>query len=948
MLRILLIDDNPHDRILAIRSLEREFPEFHVTEVLKAEDLASVLETGEFDLVITDYLLHWSDGLTVLRAVKARYPECPVIMFTNSGDQEIAVEAMKSGLDDYVIKSPKHYVRLAASARSAWEKAQVQRKATGLESRLQSLLNRLNVGVFRLTSDGSLVEGNPAFWSLLGLSEASNTLAIQSFESYFQPEDYAQLLSPLKQNGQIQEREVRIRRNDGSEIWVRLSQTISVVDGQTMIEGLMEDISDRKKVDEERYRREREFKALAENAPDIIARIDQQFRHVYVNPAVERATGISQESFIGKTKVELGFDKEFCASWQDKIQQVFTTQQESLFEIEFPLPDGKRYYQSRVVPEFALDGSVESVLSITRDITQSKLAEQALRESETRFKRLVESNMIGCIFWDTTGQIFDANDAFLQIVGYTREELRLGLLNWRNLTPPEQIQISEQAIAQMKQFGAATPIEKEYMRKDGTRIPIVLGGVLFEGSEDKGVSFVLDLSDRKQMENQLRQQAEKLEQANRIKDEFLAVLSHELRSPLNSILGWAKLLRTRKYDEATTARAMETIERNATLQTQLIEDLLDVSRILRGKLSLDISPTNLASIVEAAVETMRLAAQAKSIDLRFQIAEIEEISSETLASIEFKEHASHPKSKIQGASYFKGNRSLSRYAASAPCDANAHRNSAPQNQKFLVLGDPNRLQQVIWNLISNAIKFTPSGGSVEVSLKRDGSQAQLQVKDTGKGISAEFLPYVFDYFRQADASTTRKHGGLGLGLAIVRHLVELHGGTVRADSPGEGQGATFTVNLRLMQAHPQTSDRRELFKNPVNLVGLQVLVVDDEVDTRELITFVLEQDGAQVTAVASASEALVAIERWKPDVLISDIGMPQEDGYTLIRKVRASEAGQSIPAVALTAYAREEDSRNAIQAGFHRHIAKPVEPTQLVEVVAELAGKAQLHGETSS
>ena len=466
MLRILLIDDNPHDRILAIRSLEREFADLQVTEILKAEDLASVLETGKFDLVITDYLLRWSDGLTVLRTVKARYPDRATIMFTNSGDQEIAVEAMKSGLDDYVIKSPKHYVRLAASVRSSWEKSQAQRKATGLEYRLQSLLNRLNVGVFRLTGDGSLVEGNPAFWSLLGLSEASSPLAIESFSAYFQPEDYAHLLNQLKQSGQIQEREVQVKRNDGSEIWVRLSQTISVVDGQTMIEGLMEDISDRKKVEEERYRREREFKALAENAPDIIARIDQQFRHIYVNPAVERATGISQEKFIGKTNVELGLDAEFCATWQDKIQQVFTTQQECLFESEFPLPDGKRYYQSRVVPEFALDGSVESVLSITRDITQSKLAEQALKESESRFRRLVESNMIGCIFWDTSGQIFDANDAFLQIVGYTREELRLGLLNWRHLTPPEQVQISEQAIAQIKQFGAATPIEKEYIRKD--------------------------------------------------------------------------------------------------------------------------------------------------------------------------------------------------------------------------------------------------------------------------------------------------------------------------------------------------------------------------------------------------------------------------------------------------------------------------------------------------
>jgi CheY-like chemotaxis protein len=259
------------------------------------------------------------------------------------------------------------------------------------------------------------------------------------------------------------------------------------------------------------------------------------------------------------------------------------------------------------------------------------------------------------------------------------------------------------------------------------------------------------------------------------------------------------------------------------------------------------------------------------------------------------------------------------------------------------LGDPNRLQQVVWNLLSNAIKFTPSAGQVKVSLKRKGSHAQIQVSDTGKGIQADFLPHVFDYFRQADASSTRAHGGLGLGLAIVRHLVELHGGTVRAESPGEGKGATFTVKLPLMKEHPKTSESRELFKNSPNLAGVRVLVVDDEADTRELISFVLEEYGAKATAVASAREALLALEKFRPDVLVSDIGMPHEDGYSLIRQVRARESkqGKPIPAVALTAYAREEDCKNAIQSGFQRHIPKPVEPNELVVVVGELVGLAE-------
>ncbi len=892
MLSILLIDDNPQDRLLVVRSLEQEFPTLQVEEIIKSEDFDSALEIGQFDLVITDYQLRWSDGLFVLRAVKSRYPDCPVIMFTNSGTQEIAVEAMKSGLEDYVLKSAKHYIRLAVSVRSVWEKAQTKRKVKGLENRLQGLLNQLNVGVFRLMLDGSLLEGNPALWSLLGHNDKFQVQEIQSLESYFLPQDYGQFLKELNENKQIQNCEVQLRQANGNLIWVRLSLTINTINDHTIVDGLMEDISDRIRVQEERYRREQEFKALAENALDVIARLDKNMRYLYVNPAMETATGVSPEQFIGKKPSELGFPKSIYVHWQEQMQKILTTQQEGFDEFEFPSPSGIRYYQSHLVPEFALDGSVESILSVTRDVTEYKQVEQALRESESRFKRLVESNVIGCMFWDANGNIFDANDAFLQMVGYTREDLRAGKVNWKNMTPVEQLPLSEKAIAQMKQVGAADPLEKEYIRSDGSRVPILLGGVLLKGSQDKGVSFVLDLSQQKQLENQLRQQAEQLEQANRVKDEFLAVLSHELRSPLNSILGWSKLLRSRKLDEATITRALETIERNATMQTQLIEDLLDVSRILQGKTSLNVCSVDLAWTIEAAIDTVRLSAQAKSIQL--------ECLSELTASI--------------------------------------------------VLGDPNRLQQVIWNLLSNAIKFTPSGGRVSIHLKHQGTQAQIQVSDTGKGISAEFLPHVFEYFRQADSSTTRTQGGLGLGLAIVRHLVELHGGTVLASSPGVGKGATFTVTLPLKIDPAQLKDAQQvllsgngaqILNNPSVLEGKRVLVVDDDADTRDFYTTVLEECGACVIVAASVSEALEALKQQRPDVLVSDIGMPSEDGYTLISKVRAleSEGEEHIPAVALTAYAREVDRQKAIAAGFQEHLPKPVEPAELVAVVAHLVGQ---------
>jgi PAS domain S-box-containing protein len=389
---------------------------------------------------------------------------------------------------------------------------------------------------------------------------------------------------------------------------------------------------------------------------------------------------------------------------------------------------------------------------------------------------------------------------------------------------------------------------------------------------------------------------EEAEAANRVKDEFLAVLSHELRSPLNPILGWSKLLQTRKLDETKTLQALSTIERNAKLQSELIEDLLDVSRILRGKLSLNVAPVNLASIIRAAMETVRLAAEAKSIQLE---------------------------------------------ASLAP-------------DVGLVSGDSTRLQQVMWNLLSNAVKFTPPEGQVNIRLERLDSYAHITVSDTGQGIAPEFLPYVFDYFRQANATTTRKFGGLGLGLAIVRHLVELHGGTVRAESPGEEQGATFVVRFPLMptplkanqdersallcetlRERSSASLSREQF---LDLNGIKILVVDDETDTRELVAFVLEQQGAQVITASSAHEALLVLTQAKPDVLLSDIGMPDMDGYMLIQQVRtlAPEQGGQIPAIALTAYAGETNQQQVIAAGFQKHISKPIEPEVLVQAIAQL------------
>ena len=376
------------------------------------------------------------------------------------------------------------------------------------------------------------------------------------------------------------------------------------------------------------------------------------------------------------------------------------------------------------------------------------------------------------------------------------------------------------------------------------------------------------------------------EESNRLKDEFLATVSHELRTPLTAILGWARLLEGGGLDHEVTQQAIETIWRNAKAQAQIVDDILDVSRIITGNLYIDLHPIEVAPVVQNAINVVRPTADAKGIRIEAEI----------------------------------------------------------DNTPAMVSGDANRLQQVIWNLLSNAVKFTDSGGRVYVKVSQANSAIEISVTDTGKGISREFMPYVFDRFSQADSTTTRQHGGLGLGLAIARHLVEIHGGTIRAASRGEGHGATFTITLPLLESAAKTADlapatEKSLARGAQLLSGVNVLLVDDDSDTLTLMATALTRRQANVTAVSSAGEAIRAIREKRPDVLVSDIAMPDEDGYGLIEKVRSLEKGetQSIPAVAITAYAKDEDRKRALSSGFQIYLAKPIELTELVSVVARAA-----------
>lgn len=571
-----------------------------------------------------------------------------------------------------------------------------------------------------------------------------------------------------------------------------------------------------------------------------------------------------------------------------------------------------RKYQNQL-EELVSDRTAELVqtnVRLEQEIAERQAAlcerqrtEVALRQSEEQFRQLAEN--IHEVFWIIAcndHQMIYISPAYEKIWGRSCASLYQQPKSWAESVHPEDRERVFTAFASRVPGTVSFNQEYRIVRPDHSIRWIWAREYPIQndtGEVYRIAGIAEDITERKQVEQEreqllAREKAARTqaEIANRTKDEFLSILSHELRTPLNAILGWTQMLRSRyNLDAAITARALETIERNAKGQATLIEDLLDISRIITGKLRLSVCPVNLVSVIEAAIDTVRPAAEAKSIRLQ-------PILDPTASPVS---------------------------------------------------GDPDRLQQIIWNLLANAIKFTPKGGRVQVRLERINSHVEVVVSDTGQGISPDFLPYVFDRFQQEDSSVTRKHGGLGLGLSIVRHLTELHGGTVKVYSPGEGLGATFMVELPLSvlqnpgnpeRLHPAT-DMELPCEHLPKLNGLHILVVDDEADARDLLVTILTECGAEATAVSSVQAAIAILENLQPDLLVSDIGMPGENGYDLIRQIRAldAEQGGHIPAVALTAYARVEDRTRALAAGFQMHIAKPVNLTEFVTVIASLTGR---------
>lgn len=793
------------------------------------------------------------------------------------------------------------------------------------EERLQLGMQVAGFALIQIDYTTNTAHLSPQAAALYGLPCDQLTITREQLHATFHPEDRPQLerhieeiLNPIGTGGFAQDH--RVLLNDGKVKWLTVRKQVFFDHSSSppqpdhaILAAL--DITDLKQTEQALRENVSRFRTLADNISQLAWMANEVGWIFWYNQRWFDYTGTTPEAMQG-WGWQAVHHPDYVERVVEKISQCFATGE--IWEDTFPLQgqDGEyRWFLSRAVPIRDEQGRVLRWFGTHTDITELREAENALRQSEERYRCLVES--IPQLVWtaDDAGQLLDVNQRWIEFTGLSLEQARTA--GWEAVVHPEDVPNLIQQWTEAAQRGTSYQAEGRMRQADGTYRWFLHQAIPQrheQGHIIKWFGSATDIDGQKQLEldrDRLLQQEqaarEAAERANRIKDEFLAVLSHELRSPLNPILGWARLLQTRQFDAERTAIALATIERNAKLQTQLIDDLLDIAKILRGKLVMEMTPIDLVSVIKSAIGTMSDAAAAKSIQLRSVLPRV-----------------------------------------------------------GLISGDAVRLQQIVWNLLSNAIKFTPNGGSVEVRLEQVsgiGSQvsgaeeqvqaeaspqnpipktpnpntqyAQISVTDTGKGISPDFLPHLFESFRQEDASTTREFGGLGLGLAIVRTLVEAHRGMIRADSPGIGQGATFTVQLPLIESEPEGQPREPAPVQDLNLAGVRVLTVDDEPDARELVATVLEIYGAEVLTAASAAEALNALQSFRPDVIVSDIGMPNVDGHRLIQQIRAlpPEKSGQIPAIALTAYAREEDYQRATTSGFQQQVTKPLEPEQLVQAV---------------
>ncbi|OJT27421.1 hypothetical protein BO221_05470 [Archangium sp. Cb G35] len=810
------------------------------------------------------------------------------------------------------------------------------------EAHLRRTLKAAEVGAWEFDLDSQRMMWTPNVGAMFGMAPGTFMGTTEAALALIHPEDRERVSRTLGQTARDRSEsesehrlEYRILRVDGGVRWQE-SRGRVLFDERgrpTKLAGVVMDITSRKHAEQQQRESEARFRLLAEALPQLIWGTRANGYTEYFNPSWFEYTGQTQELAQG--------DGWFQAVHPEDLGQTRTVWRRAVatgepYSVEYRLrraSDGAyRWFIARGLPLRDGAGRITHWFGTCTDIDDQKRGAETLRflseasaalaaslDQAATLKQVARLAVPVLADWcmvDLMGEDGRVERVEVAHADPTLAELADRLRHFPPVQNPEHpsaramrleqtIHVAEMNGAieeQSAQNAEHLRVIQEMKCRSLTSVPLMargrtLGVLMFATTESSGrrygqedvlrmeevarrVAMALDNARLFTLAQEERQRAE---EANRLKDDFLATVSHELRTPLTAIIGWVKMLRTGRLPPEKHARALETVDRNTQAQAQLIEDLLDVSRIISGKLRMETQPVHLVDVVQAAMESVRPAAEARGIRLQAELEPDED----------------------------------------------------------LVMGDSGRLQQVVWNLLSNAVKFSPGDSRVQVRLRRLESSVEVTVADEGPGVPADFLPHIFERFRQLEGGTTRRHGGLGLGLAIVRHLVEMHGGTVHAASEGPGRGATFTVRLPLVlprQEQPARPAPPAAAPTHAVLARRRILVVDDEEDNREVLKVMLEEYGAHVVTAASASEALRAVREERPDLLVSDIGMPGEDGYRLISQVRAlpSEEGGGVPAVALTAYARVEDRTRALTAGFNMHVAKPVEPAELLSVLSNL------------
>ncbi|HEV8138344.1 MAG TPA: PAS domain S-box protein [Pyrinomonadaceae bacterium] len=776
------------------------------------------------------------------------------------------------------------------------ERKRAEQSLLESEQQYRSVIDALPAAVYTTDAAGRVTMFNQAAVELSGRTpEVGSDSWCVTWKLYHpdgKPMPHAEcpMAIALKKGEAVRGQEAIAERPDGSRVsFVPYPTPLRDSSGQLVgAINMLVDITDRKRSEAQLRDREQRLSAFFSTAALGVAVLTPDARFEQVNDTFCRIVGYSRDELAKMDSAALTHPDDI-PHMKQKLDAL-TEGQVPRFEIEkrYLRQDGTQIWvQNSVSATRDGAGKLLNLVMLCQDITDRKGTEDILRHMAS----IVETTDDAIISKDLNGTITSWNPAAERLYGYKAQEVIGKPVTI--LIPSERPDEEPAILERLRRGERIDHYETIRVAKDGRRLNVSLTVSPIRDASGKviGASKIArDITQQKKAQTEIarllgaeRAARQEAEVASRTKDEFLATLSHELRTPLTAMLGWLTMLRGHKLDEKTTKHAIETIERNAKAQAQLIEDLVDISRIVGGKLSLEVGPIELYPVIDAAVEVVKPAADAKQISIKI----------------------------------------------------NYDPTVGP------VSGDTGRLQQIIWNLMSNAVKFTPSGGSVIVDYRRQGNFAEVTVRDTGIGISEDFLPYVFERFRQAESAATRSHRGMGLGLAIVRHLVELHGGTVSVESAGENQGTTFTVHLPLAAAPkalpPSTSAHEGNGDLAKALNGLRILLVEDEPDARELIAILLQGSGATVEAVDSASGALQRLLLFIPDVLVSDIGLPRESGYDLIRQIRAMASDiNKIPAIALTAFATENDRKTSLSAGFQAHLAKPVEPSDLLKTIKTL------------